>query len=223
MRFDIRGNPDYGDLTVWLEQGESILAESGAMSRMTAVTEVKGRVPGGFLSAVARKFLGGESFFLGEYMPPVEGPAEGFVSLSPGVPGTVLHRALDGDSLLLTATSFLACTPGVDVRTRFGGLRAFFSREGMFVLECSGSGHLFFNAYGGVVERQVDGSFTVDNGHVVAWEPGLSYTIGGMGGLKQTLFSGEGLVMRFEGRGKLWLQSRHLGGVAGWLTPYLRP
>ena len=218
MRFDIQGNPDYGDLTVWLDQDESILAESGAMSRMTADTQVKGRVVGGILSAAARKFLGGESFFLGEYTPPVEG----FVSLSPSVPGTVLHRPLAGDSLLLTATSFLACTPGVRVGTKFGGLRAFFSREGLFVLECSGTGDLFFNAYGGVVERDIDGSFTVDNGHVVAWEPSLSYTIGGMGGFKQTLFSGEGLVMRFEGRGKLWLQSRHLKAVAGWITPYLR-
>ena len=219
MRFEIRGNPDYGDLTVWLDSGESVLAESGAMSRMSADTELKGRVVGGLLPALARKFLGGESFFLGEYSP----PGDGFVSFSPAVPGTILHRPLADDSLLLTASSFLACTPGVNVSTRFGGLRALFSREGLFVLECSGNGDLFYNAYGGVIERDVDGSFTVDTGHVVAWEPSLTYTIGGMGGVKQTLFSGEGLVMRFQGRGKIWMQSRYLGAVAGWLVPYLLP
>jgi uncharacterized protein (AIM24 family) len=49
----------------------------------------------------------------------------------------------------------------------------------------------------------------------------LSYTIGGMGGIKQTLFSGEGLVMRFSGRGRIYLQTRHMPALAGWLGPYL--
>jgi uncharacterized protein (TIGR00266 family) len=128
---------------------------------------------------------------------------------------------MKGDSFLLTAGSFLACTPGLELSTRFGGLRAFFSGEGAFLVEVSGQGDLFYNAYGGVVEKEVQGEFVVDTGHVVGWEPTLSYTIGGMGGLKQTLFSGEGLVMRFTGQGKLILQTRHLPSLAGWLSPYL--
>ena len=73
-----------------------------------------------------------------------------------------------------------------------------------------------------IVERDLDGELTVDTGHVVAWEPSLDYSIEGMGGLKQTFFSGEGLVMRFAGAGKIWLQTRTLGETAGWITPYLR-
>ena len=64
-------------------------------------------------------------------------------------------------------------------------------------------------------------ALVVDTGHVVAWESTLDYSIGGMGGLKQTLFSGEGLVMNFTGRGRIWLQTRTLGQTAGWLVPYL--
>ena len=56
----------------------------------------------------------------------------------------------------------------------------------------------------------------------MAWEPGLSYSISGMGNLKSTVLSGEGLVMRFSGAGKLYLQSRTLSDVAGWLTPFGR-
>ena len=67
----------------------------------------------------------------------------------------------------------------------------------------------------------MDGELTVDTGHVVAFEPSLTYTISGLGGVKQTLFSGEGLVMRFQGRGKLFLQTRQLPSLAGWLTKYL--
>jgi uncharacterized protein (TIGR00266 family) len=217
MKFDIQGNPDFGDLTVTLEPGESILSESGAMSRMSRHLEVQSRLVGGMVKALVRKAVGGESLFLAEY----RAPRPGFVSFAPAIPGTVLHRRLEGQPFYLTAGSFLACTPGVRLRTRFGGLKSFFSGEGAFFIECSGSGDLFFNAYGGLVEKQLEGNFTVDTGHLVAWEPTLDYAIGGMGGLKQTLFSGEGLVMKFSGRGTIYLQTRHLKGLAGWLSPFL--
>lgn len=218
MRFDLQGNPDFGDLTVQLGPGESLWAESGAMSRMSSDLEVKSRLVGGFLPAVVRKLLGGESLFLAEYT----APAGGVLALAPSLPGAVLHRRLAGEGFYLTAGSFLACSPGVELHTRFGGLKAFFSGEGAFFLACAGQGDLFYNAYGGVVEKQIDGGFTVDTGHVVAWEPTLQYSIGGMGGLKQTFFSGEGLVLKFRGRGKLYLQTRHLGGLVGWLSPICR-
>ena len=69
------------------------------------------------------------------------------------------------------------------------------------------------------MEKDVNGSFIVDTGHVVAWEPGLTYSIRGMGGLKSTLLSGEGLVMEFSGSGKIYLQTRTLDGVGRWLSP----
>ena len=83
-------------------------------------------------------------------------------------------------------------------------------------------GDLFFNCYGALVEKEVNGELIVDTGHLVAWEPSLTYRIRGMGGIKQTLFSGEGLTMEFSGTGKVYLQTRYLNETAGWLTPYLR-
>ena len=167
---------------------------------------------------MARKFLGGESLFLSEYT----APQPGFLSVAPAYPGSILCRQLQGQSLLLTAGSFLACTPGIQMSTQFGGLRSLFSGEGAFLVQCQGTGSLFFNAYGAVVERDVQGEFNVDTGHVVAWEPTLQYTIRGMGGMKQTLFSGEGLVMSFTGSGRLYLQTRHFGGLVHWLRPFCR-
>jgi uncharacterized protein (TIGR00266 family) len=219
MKYDIEGNPDVGDLTVTLDEGESIWAEAGAMSRMTGDMDMTTRLVGGFFKALIRKLVGGESLFVGEFTAPRSGS---FVSLAPSIPGTVLHRRLDGDSLYLTAGSFLACTPGLQLKTRFGGLRAFFSGEGAFFVEATGTGDVFFNSYGAVVERTIDGEFVVDTGHLVAWEPSLSYRIGTLGGMKLLFFSGEGLVMRFSGQGKIYLQTRHLGSMAGWLTKYVR-
>ncbi len=216
MQFNVLGNPDYGHVDASLGPGEHLITESGAMSRMTAGLGVESKIVGGLLPGLVRKLFGGESLFLSRY-----GDARGGeLSLSPSMPGTVLRRELTGEPFILTAGSFLACTDGIKIGTRFGGLRAFFSGEGAFFLECSGVGDLFFNAYGAVHEKEIDGALTVDTGHVVAWEPSLDYKIGGMGGLKQTLLSGEGLVMRFQGRGKLWVQTRQLPATASWLSPF---
>jgi len=216
MKFDISGNPSYGDLTIALEPGESFWSEGGAMSRMSSHLEIQTRLVSGLLKSAVRKFVGGESLFISEYT----APQMAFVSLTPSCPGTILHRQMSGESFYLTAGSFLACTPNMELKTKFGGMRAFFSGEGGFLIEVAGTGDLFFNSFGGVVERDVDGELVVDTGHVVAFEPSLSYTIGGMGGLKQTMFSGEGLVMRFSGRGKLFVQTRQMPALAGWLAPY---
>jgi uncharacterized protein (TIGR00266 family) len=217
MQHEIVGNPDYGQLTVTLAPGESFRSEGGAMAWMSAGMEMQSHMMGGFLKSVIRKFAAGESAFLVDYSHPVGGS----VTFSPTVPGSVIHRRLEGDTLLLTRGSLLACSPDIQIDVRFGGLKSLFSGEGAFVIECSGRGDLFFNSFGAVLEREVDGSLTVDTSHVVAWEPSLDYTIGGMGSLKSTVFSGEGLVSNFRGRGKIYLQTRTMGSLAGWLTPYL--
>lgn len=218
MKFDIQGNPDYGDVVVHLVAGEAIHAMSGSMTRMSRHLEVKGRLLGGFFRALLRKLLGGTSLFVAEYR--VTEP--GMVALAARLPGTVLLRHMQGGCFYLAAGAFLACSPGIELRPRFGGIKAFFSGQGAFFIECSGTGELLYSSYGGVVEKEVDGSFSVDTGHLLAWEPTLDYRIGGMGGIKQTLFSGEGLVMKFTGQGRIYLQTRNLQGLAGWLSPYCR-
>lgn len=216
MDFEIQGNPDYGEVSFRLDPGEKLLTEGGAMSRMSVGLGLKTRILGGWLPGLGRKLFGGESLFIAEY----GDERGGQLTVSPSLPGSVLHRRLEGDSLHMTAGSFVACTPGIELKTKFGGLRYFFSGEGAFLLSCSGRGELFYNSYGSVIEKQVDGTFVVDTGHLVAWDPTLDYEIGGMGGVKQTLFSGEGLVVRFKGRGRVWVQTRTLSETAAWLSPF---
>lgn len=218
MEFQINGNPDYGELTCALKPNEVLVMESGAMSRMSRNMDVKGRMMRGLFASLGRKIFGGESFFVGEY----SAPEGGWIALAPSVPGCVAHHTMASGRLIMTAGSFLACSPGIKLRTRFGGFRYLFSGEGGFFLEATGSGDVFYNTYGSLVEKDVNGTITVDTGHIVAWDPALKYRIAGMGGLKQTLFSGEGLVVKFSGRGKLYLQTRTLGETAGWLGPFCR-
>ena len=218
MEYRIEGNPDYGQLKVTLGPGDRFIAEAGSMAWMTDGMQIKARLLGGFIKAITRKLLGGESLFVGEY----QHSSGGTVTFSPARPGTVLQRTMNDDAFILTAGSFMACTPGIRLRTRFGGLRALFSGEGAFFIECTGTGELFYNSFGGVLEKQVEGSFTVDTGHVVAWDPGLKYSVRGMGSLKSTLLSGEGLVLNFSGSGKIYLQTRTMSGISKWLTPFSR-
>ena len=216
MDFRINGNPDYGHLRVELRPGERIVAEGGSMAWMSAGTKVKVRLLGGLVKALIRRLVAKESLFVAEY----SHPGIGMVTFSPATPGSVAHRRLDGGSFILTAGSYMASTAGVTLKTRFGGLRSLLSGEGAFLIECSGTGDLFYNAYGAMVEKEIDGSLTVDTGYVVAWEPSVSYSIRGMGNLKSTLLSGEGLALRFSGSGKVFLQTRTMDGLAGWLTPF---
>jgi len=218
MEFRIDGNPDFGELSVALGPGERVVAESGAMSRMSAGMDTRARLGGGILRGLARKLLGGESFFLAEYAP----TEAGWVVLAPRLPGQVLHHHLEEEELLVAAGAFLACSPGIRIRTRFMGLKGFFSGKGAFLLRCSGKGDLFTNAYGALVEREVEEELVVDTGHAMAWTPGLDWSLGGMGGIKSTLLSGEGLTLRFRGRGRVWLQTRTLPGTAGWVRPWCR-
>ena len=215
---EVMGNPDFGWVQVTLEPGQSIFVEGGAMSTMKGDMEMRSKLLGGFLRAIIRKMFGGESAFVGEYTH----PSGGWLTVSPSTPGRVIHRRMKGETVFLQGGSFLACTPGITLGVQFGGLRSFFSGEGAFFLVCSGEGDLFFNAYGEVLEKEVNGTLVVDTGHVVGWESTVGWKIRGMGGIKSTLFSGEGLVLEFTGRGKVWVQTRTLKGLAGWVTGYLR-
>ena len=214
----LAGNPDFGHVVARIPPGATLLVESGAMASMSQGMQVKSRLMGGVFKALIRKVLGGESLFVGEY----SHPQGGEIALSPAIPGMVVHRKLNGETLLFQGGAFLACTPGITLGTQFGGLRALLGGEGLFFLKVSGQGDLFFNAIGSIVEREVNGSLVVDTGHLVGWESSLNWTIRGMGGLKATLLSGEGLVLEFNGRGKVWLQTRTEGGLVGWVGGYCR-
>jgi uncharacterized protein (TIGR00266 family) len=217
VQTQIAGNPDFGHLKMRLDSGDSVYVESGAMSAMDDNIDVQIKMLGGFLPSLARKLLAGESLLVGHYS---SSAADQRLSVSPAIPGQVMHKKMQGDTYMMQAGSFMACTDGVNLGTVFGGIKAIFSGEGMFFLKVTGNGDLWYNAYGSIVERQVEGDLIVDTGHVVAWEPSLNWEITGMGNLMSTIFSGEGLVIKFSGHGKVWLQTRSLGGLANWLRGY---
>lgn len=171
-----------------------------------------------FIVAVVRKFAGGETMFVNDF----SAPTSGEVVLAPKLSGHIIHRQLSGqERLFVQSGSYLASSGSVNTRVRWGGLRSLLGGEGLVLLECSGSGELFVNSYGGIVAVPVDGSYVVDTGHIVAFDGTLDFRVRGVGGLKAFLFSGEGLVCEFSGRGVVYVQSRNLKSLVSWLSPML--
>ena len=99
-----------------------------------------------------------------------------------------------------------------------GMIKGFFSGESLFFIKCSGVGDLWFNTYGGLLSIDVKDSFVVDTGYVVGFTEGLEYSVEPVSGMKSLFFSGEGLVCRFKGEGKVWIQTRQAPSFLSWIA-----
>ncbi len=218
--------PAYTLLTVNLEPGESIKVEPGAMVAQSADISVStGRASsGGLIKGFFKAVVGGESFFVNTY---TAGPSGGWISLASSAPGDISTFELDSEEeLYLQGGSFMASSQNVETDTKFQGAKSLFSKEGAFFLRAyssGGSGLIFYTAYGAIKELNVtpNNPIIVDNGHLVAFTKGISYGVAQSGGLKTTVFGGEGLILQLSGSGKVWIQTRNLEALAGNLIPFL--
>ncbi len=229
MNHTIEHGPSFAWLKVQLAPGDQIQAEAGSMVRRDAhvamTTHLNAGIRAGlwrkfvaFFVALMRKLLGGETIFVNRFT----SPSAGELVLAPALSGHIIHKQLtESSKLFVQSGSYLASTGQVDTKLRFGGLRSLFGGEGLVLLECSGSGDLWMNSYGGVLPLAINGSFTVDTGHIVAFDGTLDFKVKSVGGMKSFLFSGEGLVCEFSGQGTIYIQSRNLGALVSWLTPLL--
>ncbi|MEM6730836.1 MAG: TIGR00266 family protein, partial [Myxococcota bacterium] len=206
--------PAHSLAVVNLEGGESIRAEAGAMVSMSSNVQVETDGPmskrsGGFLKGLKRAFLGGESFFTNLYKVPAAGGGE--VTLAPSLCGDmVVHDLPAGEELLIQGSSYVAAPDSVSIDSKWQGFKGFFSGESLFFLKASGQGPVLLNAFGAIETIDLDGELIVDTGHLVAFSSGLTYEISKASkGLIATFLSGEGLVLRFRGKGRLYVQTRN--------------
>lgn len=216
MQVNITSAPDYAMAEVDLAANEPIVVEAGSMAAMSANLAVETKARGGVLSSLKRAALGGESFFINTYT--AQG-APGKIYIAPSPPGDLRHLQLNGE-FYIQSGSFVAASPSVNLDTKWGGAKTFFGGEGLFILKASGSGDLIFSSFGAIHEVQVSGNYTVDTGHIVAFEPTLTFNVRKVGGLKSLFLSGEGLVCDFSGKGRLYIQSRKPAGFVHWLSAF---
>ena len=227
---EVTHNPSFGMLRVDVQPGQLLVAEAGAMvarhQHVTMDTKLNAGGGGGFFAvlkafviAFIRRLVGGESFFVNHFQAPGQ---PGSVWIAPSLSGAVNHRQLNGETLILSSGAYVASVGNIDVAMKFGGLKSILAKEGAFMLAVSGVGDLWFNSYGGIETIDVNGSYVVDNGHLVGYEGSLQMNIRSAGGgLMGFVASGEGLVCEFQGQGKVYIQSRNLSSLVDWLTRLL--
>ncbi len=219
MQIEIKHSPSFAAANVTLGPNEQVKAEAGVMIMKTPSVNIDTSTQGGFMKGLKRSF-GGESFFMNTF---TAGPEGGKVSFAPDLPGDIVTWNLAGQTVFLQSGAYLASAIGVEVDSKWGGAKTFFSGEGLIVLKVSGQGDVLVASYGAIESRELQAGeqITVDTGHVVAWSEGVTYQVRKVGGWKSTMLSGEGLVVDLTGPGVVYTQSRSPEAFLGWLIPKL--
>ncbi|MEE2829329.1 MAG: TIGR00266 family protein [Myxococcota bacterium] len=213
MQVEIHHRPAYALADVQLEADETVIAEGGAMVSMDSHVTVEtsaGKKGDGALTGLVKglkRMVAGESFFQNRF---TASGKPGHVTFAPVYQGDIVVEELAQTTLFLQSTAFLCSGVGVDVDAKWGGAKTFFGGDGLVMLKATGSGPIIFNSFGAIKPINIDGEFIVDTGHIVAFDEGLNFSVNRFGGgWKSFLFGGEGLVCRFSGRGRLWIQTRN--------------
>ena len=211
MRYEILYPEAFPVVECWLEHNESIKAESDAMIAMSPTLDVEGRMDGGILRGLARKFLSGESFFFQEL---IARRGAGKVIFGHTQIGGIMDVELDGSyGLMIQKNGFLASTQGIEIDAQMQNLtRGILSGEGFFVLKARGHGTIFVSSYGVIHPINLDEGeeVIIDNGHLVAWPDYMNYKIErASNGWISSLTSGEGAVCHFRGPGVVLIQTRN--------------
>ena len=210
MDIELLHQPDSAIARVILDAHEELVAEAGCMVAMSgdinASTTLRQGKGGGILGGLKR-IVSGESLFLSVFRSPVAG---GEIFLAPKFMGDILPYQMNGQELVVQATSYLASASDVDIDLGFQGFKSLFSGESIFWLTISGYGSVLLNSFGAIYGVPVNGEYIVDTGHIVAFEKSLTFEITKAGSSWIGAFlGGEGLVVRFKGEGKVYCQSHN--------------
>jgi uncharacterized protein (TIGR00266 family) len=221
MQIDVRHGPAYALAYCHLRAGEVLRAETGSMVAMSGGVKVTVDAgPGGVTRGLMRKALVREGLFMTKY----EAVAHGaWVSVAPRFPGDIVavDPAADPRGIVAEAGSVLALEDGVSANPRWAGLSMVAMREGATMIHLSGAGTAVLAAYGGIEAFDLgpDDTMILDTGHVVAYTAGMHVEVGPLTSIITSALSGEGLVARIHGPGRVWSQTRSIIDLGRWLFP----
>lgn len=224
MKFEIKYKPSYAMLVANLEQGETITAESGAMTYMTPNIEVHTRKREKSLwGSLGLNLIGGQSFWVNDFVAQNGAGEAAFVAAPVGD-----IKQLDiapGSGYTIQKSAYIASTQGIDLDVKWEGFTKGLFGQGLFMIRATGSGQMFINTFGAIDTHvlQPGQTLVVDNFHLVGFSESCSYRVSQIGGLKETLLSGEGLVTQITGPGEVHIQTKNLQEFTEWLWTLLAP
>lgn len=214
-------------LEITLQPGQSVVAEAGELSWMSAGiglhTSTQKGGGQGFLG-VFKRAAGGGTLFMTEYTATGQG---GMVAFATKLPGQILPVTVGpGQSYLVHRHGYLCGAPTIELSMAFQrSLGAgIFGGAGFILQKMAGTGQAWVELGGEVViyDLQAGETMRVHPGHVGMIEQRVNFDITTVPGIKNALFGGDGLFLAaLTGPGRIWLQSLPLANLAHALRPYL--
>lgn len=217
-----------------LDPSETAIAEAGSFMMMddgvqmqTIFGDGSQQQQGvlGKLFSAGKRLLTGESLFMTAFTNLAQGKKR--VSFASPYPGKIIPLDLQqlGSPIFCQKDAFLCAAKGISVgialQRKLG--TGLFGGEGFIMQKLEGDGMAFVHAGGHVFERTLQPGelLKVDTGCVVAYTNGVDFDIQFVGGIKNTIFGGEGLFFAtLRGPGKVWLQTLPVSRLASRILSY---
>jgi uncharacterized protein (TIGR00266 family) len=179
----------------------------------------------GKLFSAGKRLLTGESLFMTAYTNTGQGKKR--VSFASPYPGKIIAMDLLelGGRLICQKDAFLCAAKGVSVgialQRKLG--TGLFGGEGFIMQKLEGDGMAFVHAGGHVFERTLQPGeiIKIDTGCVVAYTQEINFDIQFIGGIRNSIFGGEGLFFAtLQGPGKVWIQTLPVSRLASRILAY---
>ena len=221
MKYEIKG-ANLPVVECYLENGESMKCEAGAMSWMSGNLAMQ--TQGGGLGKMFSKAISGEKMFQNIYTAQ-GGP--GMIAFASSFPGAIIAVEIGpGQSVICQKSAYLASTPGVELSIQFQKKlgAGFFGGEGFIMQKLSGQGLAFLEIDGSIETKQLAAGerIIVDTGYLAMMDATCSMDIQSVPGVKNALLGGEGLFNTvITGPGQVVLQTMPTYQVANSIRPYL--
>ncbi|MGL4992113.1 MAG: TIGR00266 family protein [Sarcina sp.] len=215
----------YGDdmqfVEIELDPREAVIAEAGAMMMMETNIKMQtifgdgSKQGGGFLGKIGsavKRTMTGEGLFMTEFSN--TGVIREKVAFASPYPGKIIPIDLKeyNRKIICQKDAFLCGAKGVslgiDFKRKLGA--GFFGGEGFILQKLEGDGLVFIHAGGTIIKKflKYGDVLKVDTGCLVAMTKDIDYDIEFVGGIKNSLFGGEGLFFAtLKGPGDVWIQS----------------
>ncbi|MFB0938506.1 MAG: hypothetical protein ACI89R_000480 [Candidatus Azotimanducaceae bacterium] len=214
---------------VELDPQEGVVAESGSFMMMdtgikmnTIFGDGSGQSQGilGKIFSAGKRILTGESLFMTVFHN--EGQGKKKISFASPYPGKIIPIDLTqyGGKFICQKDAFLCAAKGVSIGVEFSKKlgRGLFGGEGFIMQKLEGDGLSFLHVGGTVARRELKRGETIkiDTGCLVGFTKEIKYDVEFVGGIKNTIFGGEGLFFAtLEGPGVAYVQSLPFSRLAG--------
>ncbi len=222
MQYEIIGG-SFPAVNMVLNDGETVVTQSGAMAWCDSNIEMSTNAEGGLLKSIGRMFSGASLMFVKH----TATKDDSNITFSASFPGTIKEFMVDDEHQYIAQKSaFLVAQDTVEIdatinKNFWAGL---LGGEGFVLQRFSGNGLLLAEIDGSVVELDLKPGeqIKVETGHVALFEASVGYDVESVKGLKNIFFGGQGLFLTtLTGPGKVWLQTLTAQDMAQKLIPFM--